>query len=144
MMDEKSERELELEQVPFRKADKSTWPRGVRSIGIDEADALGVDADGNLYWHGKRVETLTRVRLTWPQIVYAAIIAIATVAGACGAVTQGWAAYNDWACKVGWSAVACPPGAATVATAFKWTLRDSDRADPQTRLRLALVRRVER
>jgi hypothetical protein len=109
MMDEKSERELELEQVPFRKADKSTWPKGVRSIGIDEADALGVDADGNLYWHGKRVETLTRVRLTWPQIVYAAIIAIATVAGACGAVTQGWAAYNDWACKVGWSAVACPP-----------------------------------
>jgi hypothetical protein len=100
-----SERALELEEVPLRKADKTKWPKGVRGIGIEEIDALGIDADGNLYWHGKRVETRTRVSLTWPQIIYAVIIAIATVVGACGAVAQGWAAYNDWACKVGWPAI---------------------------------------
>jgi hypothetical protein len=104
-----SERERELEGAPLRKPDKATWPRGVRPISIEEVDGIGVDVNGDLYWHGKRVETRTRVDLNWRQITYGAIILIATIVAACGALAQGWAAYNEWACKVGWRAVACPP-----------------------------------
>lgn len=46
-------REEELKQVPPLK--KSTWPRGVRGIAIEEAGLLGVDNDGRLYWDGKPV-----------------------------------------------------------------------------------------
>ena len=50
------DREQELKDVPHRPADKSRWPKGIRSISYDEADALGVDAKGELFWHGKPVE----------------------------------------------------------------------------------------
>lgn len=100
-----------MKDVPLRPADKSTWPKGIRSISYDEADALGVDAKGELYWHGKPVEIRRPLDLTWWQNAIAIIVAIATVIAAFGAVAQGFAAYNDWACKVGWKAAACPPAA---------------------------------
>jgi hypothetical protein len=103
-----SERERELEKAPIRKAHPDTWPEGVRPISIEEVDGVGVDGRGDLYWHGKRVETRTRLDLSWLQTIVAVVIAFATVIGAAAAVAQGWAAYNDWACRVGWSAVACP------------------------------------
>jgi len=101
------ERERELKEAPLRKPDKATWPEGVRPISIDEMDGIGVDADGDLYWHGKRV-TRTRVDLNWRQVIYAGFILLFTAIAACGAAVQGWTAYQDWACKVGWRAVACP------------------------------------
>jgi hypothetical protein len=107
MSSEDSERERELKEIPVRKADSAAWPKGVRAIAIAEVDAIGVDAKGDLYWHGKRVETRTRLDLNWRQIIYAGLILVFTGIGAGGAVVQGWAAYNDWACKVGWPAV-CP------------------------------------
>lgn len=64
-----------------------------------------MDGEGDLYWHGKRVETRTRLDLNRSQAAVAVVIAVATVIGACGAVVQGWAAYNDWACKVGWPGI---------------------------------------
>jgi hypothetical protein len=45
--------------------------------------------------------------------VLAIIVAIATVFAAVGAVTQGFAAYNEWACKVGWKSMACSPPSQT-------------------------------
>jgi hypothetical protein len=45
------------------------------------------------------------------QFWLAVIVAVATAVAAIGAVAQGFAAYNEWACKVGWKAVACPPAA---------------------------------
>jgi hypothetical protein len=100
------ERQRELEEIPPTPIDKSKWPKGVRPLSLDE-DALGVDAKANLYWHGKPVETRTRVDLDWWQTAIAVVIAVGTLIGAGAAVAQGWAAYNDWACKVGWPAV-CP------------------------------------
>jgi len=102
------DREQELKEVPHRLADKSRWPKGIRSISIDEADALGTDAKGELYWHGKPVEIRRPLDLTWRQKLVAGIIATATVIAAVGAAAQGWAAYNDWACEVGWKSIACP------------------------------------
>jgi hypothetical protein len=106
------EREQELKDVPHRPADKSTWPKGIRSISMKEADALGTDAKGELYWHGKPVEIRRPLDLTWRQKLVAGIVAIATVVAAVGAAAQGFAAYNEWACKVGWKSAACPPAAA--------------------------------
>jgi hypothetical protein len=104
-----SDREQEFREIPHRPADKSKWPKGVRSISQDEADALGTDVKGELYWHGKPVEIRRPLDLTWWQKVGAVIVATATVVAAIGAAAQGWAAYNDWACKVDWKSVVCPP-----------------------------------
>ena len=102
------DREQELKEVPLRPANKAAWPKGIRSISYDEADALGVDAKGELYWHGKPVEIRRPLDLTWWQKLGAIIVAIATVFAALGAVAQGFTAYNEWACKVSWKSVACP------------------------------------
>jgi hypothetical protein len=101
-----SDREQELKEVPHRPADKSRWLKGIRSISIEEADALGTDAKGELYWHGKPVEIRRPLDLTGRQKLVAGIVAAATVIAAVGAAAQGWAAYNDWACKVEWKSVA--------------------------------------
>jgi hypothetical protein len=102
-----NERKRELELAPIRKANPSTWPKGVRPISIDEVDGIGVDSRGDLYWHGKRVETRTRLALNWRQILYAGFLVAFAGLSAAGAIVQGWASYNEWACKVEWPAV-CP------------------------------------
>jgi hypothetical protein len=103
------DREQELKEVPHRPADKSTWPKGIRSISMEEADALATDAKGELYWHGKPVEIRRPLDLSRTQNAVAIVVAMATVFAALGAVAQGFAAYNEWACKVGWKSAACPP-----------------------------------
>src|SRR6266478_8442989 len=50
-------REDELREVPLWRANKESWPAGVRPIGLDvEGDCLDIDRRGNLYWDGKPVE----------------------------------------------------------------------------------------
>jgi hypothetical protein len=78
------DREHELKDVPHRPADKSKWPKGIRSISTKEADALGTDAKGELYWHGKPVEIRRPLDLSWTQNAIAIIVAIATVIAAFG------------------------------------------------------------
>jgi hypothetical protein len=89
------DREQELRDVPHRPPDQTTWPQGVRSISIKEADALGVDAKGELYWHGKPIEIRRPLDLTVGQFWLAVIVAVATAVAALGAVAQGFAAYNE-------------------------------------------------
>jgi hypothetical protein len=67
---------------------------------------LGVDRRGNLYWDGKAVE-VRRLLLTRKQALWGIVIGVFAIVGAIGAAAQGWAAYNDWACRAGWPAVAC-------------------------------------
>ncbi len=55
-------RQAELDAIPPREARPDEWPKGVRTIGLDEMDALGVDASGTLYWHGKSV-AIRRIEL---------------------------------------------------------------------------------
>ena len=99
--------EAEEEPQKFTAPDPSKWPDGIRVISLGELDALGVDADGRLYWHGKPVEVGRRLDLTKTQAWVAVIVAAFTVIGSIGAVAQGWAAYNDWACKTGWRVAVC-------------------------------------
>lgn len=99
-------REEELREVPLWKPNEQTWPPGVRRIGSDELDCLGIDRRGNLYWDGKPVE-VRHFWLTRWQKVGAVIIAISALIGAIGAAAQGWVAYEDFACRAGWPAIAC-------------------------------------
>jgi hypothetical protein len=95
-----AERADELKRIPPQKIEKSRWPRYVRPISMGEADGLGIDNDGRLYWNGKPVEIIgRRVDLTRGQFAIAIVVAVFTVIGGIGAAAQGWAAYHDWACK---------------------------------------------
>src|SRR5436190_19511189 len=59
-------RQDELSDVPLWKANKQTWPRGVRPIGQGELDCLGIDRRGDLYWDGKPIEVAVyNRRRTW-------------------------------------------------------------------------------
>jgi hypothetical protein len=68
-------------------------------------DAIGVDAKGDLYWHGKAVNVRHRVDLDRTQTVIAIVVAASALVGALAAVAQAWSSYNDWACKVNWPGV---------------------------------------
>ena len=76
-----------MREVPLWKANKGAWPPGVRPIGMDEADCLGVDRRGNLYWDGKPVE-VRNFALTFGQKVWAGIVAVSAVVGAVGAAAR--------------------------------------------------------
>jgi hypothetical protein len=89
---EGEERHRELEEIPPTPTEKAKWPKGVRPLSLDE-DALGVDAKGDLYWHGKPVEIRRPLDLTRSQQIIAVIIAGATVIGALAAVAQAVAAF---------------------------------------------------
>jgi hypothetical protein len=93
-------------ELPQWRANKAAWEPGVRTVGLEELDCLGIDRKGNLYWDGKPVE-VRHVWLTRWQKVGAVVIAVSAIVGAIGAATQGWVAYNDWACAAGLPAFAC-------------------------------------
>ncbi len=103
------QREEELKQTPHRPPDPATWPNGVRSISIGEADALGVDANGELYWHGKPVEIRRPLVLSKAQAAFAILVSVFAILGAVGSMAQGWASYHEWSCKTGYRSWACPP-----------------------------------
>jgi hypothetical protein len=82
-----AERAEELRRVPLQTIDKSKWPKDVRPIGMSEADGLGIDTDGRLYWNGKPVEIIgRRIDLTWTQTV---------VANRRGYLHCAWSSRND-------------------------------------------------
>lgn len=77
-----------------------SWPKGVSSVGIDDIDKLGVDANGKLYWDGKAVATNPFANLSFAEKAIAVAIGLSAIAGGVGGAAQGWAAYNQWACDV--------------------------------------------
>lgn len=72
-------RDEELKVAPMRLAKPGEWPPGVRSIAIDEMDAIGVDAAGNLYWHGKPVEIRHPLTLSFWQNALAIGVAVSAI-----------------------------------------------------------------
>jgi hypothetical protein len=114
-------REDELRRIPFQKIDQSKWPGNVRPIAMGEADGLGIDKDGRLYWDGKPVEIISqRLDLTKAQAFTGALVAVFTLIAARATGVQAFTAYHEWACKVRWPVVAtCPsePAKTTSTTA---------------------------
>lgn len=104
-------REEDLRRIPFRKADPDTWPKGVRVIGPDELDALGVDGDGRLHWHGKPVEiTGHRIEFSMGHKIWGIIVALGALTTFIVTSLEATTAIIDWMCKVQWltSTTYCP------------------------------------
>ncbi len=70
----------EPQAAPVRKADKSTWPPGVRAITSDELEAIGVDHRGDLYWHGRHVQVRHPLVLNFWHSVLAGGTALSAIA----------------------------------------------------------------
>ena len=104
------ERQEKLKHVPLQTIDQSKWPANVRGISLSEADGLGIDRDGRLYWNGRPVEIIgRRLDLTKTQAIVAWVLAFLTLVIAFATSVQAAVAYHDWACRTGWrSFVACP------------------------------------
>lgn len=84
-MQEQKLREQELLEIPPRPINKSKWPAGLRSISLEELDALAVDKEDMIYWHGQPVQMRRRIELrSWELI----LLALATF----GTLLQGIAA----------------------------------------------------
>jgi hypothetical protein len=56
------------------------WPPGVKQIGVGDLRRLGLDAENQLYWGGKRVEVRRTLVLTLPQKLFAALAVLASLA----------------------------------------------------------------
>ena len=90
---QRAARDRELSDVPLKKFDKKGWPEGVREVGLDELDSLGVDRQGRLYWDGVPVKVSGR--LTNWQSAGAVLVTLATVAAAIAEGVQAWYAISD-------------------------------------------------
>ncbi|RVJ06263.1 hypothetical protein [Sinorhizobium medicae] len=101
------ERERALQEVPFYRAAPETWPDGVRGIGMDELDNLGIDRNAVLHWNGHVISIEKRLSLTFWQKASAIVFSIAAMLVSISTIVQGIAAYSSWACTVGWPGI-CP------------------------------------
>jgi hypothetical protein len=96
-----------LQDVPLFIPDPASWPKGVRVIGSDELDNLGIDRGGVLYWNGRVITIEKRLTLTLGQKFWAVIVGVSAILVSLSTIIQGVASYSSWACTVGWPAI-CP------------------------------------
>jgi hypothetical protein len=85
--------------------------RNVHPVDMTDLSRLSIDRDGRLYWDGKPVEVRRRITMSPAQVVGATLVAVFVVIGAVASVVQGALAARELACRLGWSASACSPGA---------------------------------
>jgi hypothetical protein len=88
--------------VPLWKANKQTWPPGVRTIGENELDCLGIDRTGNLYRDGKPIEVRNFSLTPW-QRAGTIIVTASAAAAALATTVQAWVA----ACEANWLTAIC-------------------------------------
>lgn len=74
-----AEWERELNEIPLRKTDRSSWPRGIRPISVDEMGSLGIDVDGLIYWNGMPIQVRRKIELRAWELSIAIIATAATV-----------------------------------------------------------------
>jgi hypothetical protein len=74
------------------------WPAGVVPIPVESLDRLGLNADNELFWDGRRVEVRQRFSLSPVQRLGAVIVVAASVAGGIGGLAQGVTATIDFGC----------------------------------------------
>ena len=68
-------------------------PPGHERIGSDGLDYLTVK-DGHLYWHGAKLKSESKVRLSWPQGIGAFLVTVSAVVGAGAASLSAYAALE--------------------------------------------------
>lgn len=112
--DEHQKRETKVEPAPAASAaapdDDTTasWPEGIRKLAATELNALGIDMNQQLYWHGKPIALGQLFVFTTSQKVWGTILAIGVLLAFLATVAQGWVAGATWACQVGLMHTLCP------------------------------------
>jgi hypothetical protein len=84
------------------------WPPGVQPIGIEDLDRLGLNADNELFWDGKRVEIRRALVLTTFQKVGAVIVSICAILGGIGALVSGVKDGAEFSCAREITWLSCP------------------------------------
>ena len=101
-------REDQILRIPLWKSDQSTWPKHVRPVAVVEADNLGVDRLGNLYWAGKPV-VVKRIALSTGKRSWDIFIALIALLASISIIAQGTATTHTWLCGLGYSLILrCP------------------------------------
>lgn len=85
-----------------------SWPSGIRKLAETELNALGIDVNQQLYWHGKPIALGQMFVFTTSQKVWGTILAIGAVLAFLATIAQGWVAGATWACQVGLMHTLCP------------------------------------
>ncbi|MDR9783458.1 hypothetical protein [Rhizobium redzepovicii] len=70
------------------------WPADVNPVSLNGVSLLGIDANNNLYWDGKRLQLATRLGTV--ERVLAVLVSIGTVSSA---VIEGLDLYLTWTGK---------------------------------------------
>ncbi|MCB1488989.1 MAG: hypothetical protein KDJ88_16225 [Bauldia sp.] len=82
--------------------EQAKWPPGIRGIAMEELDALGIDVNRQLYWHGKPIQFGQTLVLSTRQKAYAIILGFGALLAFLSTFAQGWVAAFTWMCQVGW------------------------------------------
>ncbi|KAB1126512.1 hypothetical protein [Neorhizobium galegae] len=101
------ERERALQDVPLYIPNAASWPEGVRVVGIEELNNLGIDRSGVLHWNGRVITIEKRFTFSFWQKVSAVVVTLTAGLVSLSTIIQGVASYSSWACTVGWPAI-CP------------------------------------
>ena len=82
-------------------------------ISIEDLERIGINADNELFWDGKRVEIRRPLILTWPQKFAAFMVTVFAVLGGFGALVSGVKDGAEYLCARVLDWLGCPPAAAT-------------------------------
>jgi hypothetical protein len=83
----------DVKTAPIRKPEPAKWPPGVRAITADELEAIGVDHQGDLYWHGKHVQVRHPLVLNFWHSLLATGTALSAIALG---LIEPYGSFSSW------------------------------------------------
>ena len=84
------------------------WPEGVESIGVQDLDRLGIDAERQLYWDGHRIEIKRFLVLTRFQKWFAGIATIIGLLAGIATIATGFNNASIFLCARHITLLSCP------------------------------------
>ena len=84
------------------------WPIDIEPISVDDLDRLGINADNELFWDGRRIEVRRRLDLTRFQKTAAVLVAAAAILGGLGGFVTGFNNASVFLCARGMHVLSCP------------------------------------
>jgi hypothetical protein len=88
--------------------DPSGWPKEVKSIGIEDLARLGLNAQNELFWDGRRIEVRQALTLTRAQKLLAVAVSICAILGGIGGFVTGLNNATIFLCARGFTVLTCP------------------------------------
>jgi hypothetical protein len=89
--------------------DRSTdWPPEVERISLEDLGRLGINAQQELFWDGRRVEIRRRLTFTGFQKFVAFVVTICAVLGGLGGFVTGFNNASIFLCARHVTYLSCP------------------------------------